>query len=632
MTQEMLKSGSWYHGIDLSPYWHSNLTATYPKNTYFIIGYIATLVGDFSIGVQWYSVLVFVFSALVIHQFVSAVLPLLLPEWERKDPKPYLPILSLLVISIPVITLHAFIRADLLMHILILSLFTLILWALNRQWDFFDGIVWSLLSFVIIWTKFTALFSLLPVLVFAFVAGFRYRSYQSSFFRGVLVVAFVWWPLLLALFMYNAWVYWHPFYPANINKFESYSITQIWELFPRILLNFIYSDAWSVAALRDIGQIPEIPKNPMFNYDRGLWYLSFLIPFAIIFVFFRVRSTKYIIGLFGVFMVTWYLVHSLDTNLLLYHRYSLYFYIVLVTIAGVALCYIPMKWLRNSIIGVILLANIIAIAPSVGAYGVKISWFLQSTLGLTGSTVCNKILFLGDISRADFRNIWNWTCNTLKNEKILLVHQAWTHYYYGRDGSNTLLYYSAQNEGNFSKYLDQEGVNYVVTANKNNLYSQYGNNEGKIYTTTHDSNDESILFCTPETPYELGKLTRIRASFELNRPRDTRAYLLLNNGEESRELTGSTLDWIPQTEELNSLCVILYDQPVDRFDRAEKYIRITSLELFDIDGKPNGVSARDLQFVNRSLEEIWLSQKGWIQVMQSNFKDLDTAIVWKRPE
>ncbi len=64
----------------------------------------------------------------------------------------------------------------------------------------------------------------------------------------------------------------HPFFPANINNFESFNFNQSLKLIPRFFLDFFYSDVANFWRITDLSLLPQFHNPSLFNYDRGFGY------------------------------------------------------------------------------------------------------------------------------------------------------------------------------------------------------------------------------------------------------------------------------------------------------------------------------------------------------------------------
>ncbi|HRI36179.1 MAG TPA: hypothetical protein PK765_03825 [bacterium] len=193
----------------------------------------------------------------------------------------------------------------------------------------------------------------------------------------------------------------------------------------------------------------------------------------------------------------------------------------------------------------------------------------------------------------------------MRDSNILLVNQVFSFYLYGRDFSNQLSAPLFFGPDEFARYLRDHRIDAVATSNKNNLYADYGTTEDSIYTSTHDSNDESVLFCD-ETPRS--DVVSLSIKYQIDRDADTMVNFGINDFESATLLDNhhEAVILLDQPTDVRNTCITIFDTPTESLDRERKTVHISAIQYTLADGTSLSGTPSDYRFQDFPIETRWL--------------------------
>ena len=197
-------------------------------------------------------------------------------------------------------------------------------------------------------------------------------------------------------------------------------------------------------------------------------------------------------------------------------------------------------------------------------------------------------------------------CNNTSNAKILLVNQVFNFYTYGKFFNNVVSNFVFQNKTDFSNFLEKNGIDYIITSNKNNLYGKFGINGNSIYMDSFTANDETLLFCSDQLRGE--KIDYFSISYKINRPLDMEVVFGVNDLSETIVLNGEKKTLLVKNKDISNMCFSLFDNPKKRFDNELKKVEDIEIIAKTLSGENKRVVVPNFRFQNYAIEDIRLGE------------------------
>jgi hypothetical protein len=197
-------------------------------------------------------------------------------------------------------------------------------------------------------------------------------------------------------------------------------------------------------------------------------------------------------------------------------------------------------------------------------------------------------------------------CNNTSNAKILLVNQVFNFYTYGKFFNNVVSNFVFQNKTDFSNFLEKNGIDYIITSNKNNLYGKFGINGNSIYMDSFSANDETLLFCSDQLKGE--KIDHFSISYKINRPLDMEVVFGVNDLSETIALNREKKTLLVKNKDISNMCFSLFDNPKKRFDNELKKVEDIEIIAKTLSGENKRVVVSNFRFQNYAIEDIRLDE------------------------
>ncbi len=617
---ELLKKWSWMSDLWLSHYWHNNIRQWYPKNLYFVIDYFFVIFKQTIVWFQVYPVFAlfwFFLSALKIFRYFF-----IKNEILNKDIALYSWVLAC---SIPVIYLHLFIKVDILF-------FSVVLLLIYNLLNFVNIYFVIILFFLILWLKIIGIYILWVIWIsfFTYLLIFERQKFKDIFkliykniFKIIIFSILIWW-IFSYSFLYNAKFNWNFFYPVNIVHFadSGWYISLFW--IRNYLRDFIFSDYWNYISLKS--WLLTYMNIWAYNYDRWLWvmWFFFIVWIILYFLFWNKKQDKTNYFIYVLWIVFVWLSFS-KLNILFWHRYQIFIYVLLTFVLVYALYSFNKKYYKFAIF-IIIWANLILSFPYIWSFAEKYYGFKQM-YKITTPNYCDKLDNIWDISRDDFRDWWKYLCKNIEKKNILTINQSFNFYLYWKNFDNNLFNELFYSKIEFENYIKEHKIDYIITWNRNNLYTKYWINKNTFYTNSTDANDEITNFCK-KSNYE--NIIWLNIDYKLTNKDDVKFNFWLNNYNNS-----FILDWkntkfsFPKTQ-INNLCLSIYDTPTKSLNNDLKKITINSLQLITESNEKINIDLTWFKFEKKAFEDYWLDDLWYKRVFSDDYNKIDYFYIWKK--
>lgn len=622
ITVELLHKWSWLSDLWLSYYWHNNIRQWYPKNLYFVMDYFFVLTKN----IIWFQIY-WIFAFLFIFFATFKLNSYLFLKNEVKNNTLTL-LTTILSLCVPVIFLHLFVKVDILFFALII-LFIYNLFIFSNIYLLI--ILWLLIIwFKILWVYFLVI-TVLSYLIYLSI--FESEKLKNIFLeinknKFKIIPFFVLFSVIfLYSFIYNQLKNWNFLYPINIIHLTNSWLQENMSVFYWIkyyLRDFIFSDYYNYFLK---SWILTYESSWMYNYDRWLWIMWFLmIVWMYLYFLFSAKKTNKLNNFVFVLILVFLVISFSKLNIIFWHRYQIFIYSLLVFLLSLNI-FLLSKNNYKYILTVIILSNIFLSLPYVWAFWEKWSWIKQ-LFSITKSDYCSKLKNIWDISRDDYRNWWKYICENVDNKNILAINQVFNFYLYWKNFNNNLfneLFYSKKD---FFDFIDSKKIDYIITSNKNNLYSEFWIFGNKFYANSTDYNDESVMFCSKTN---LKNIKKIKLDYKISWKDDIKLNFWINNYEINKVLT-----WKQTVIDLNNInitnvCLTIFDTPTKSLNNKEKSIDfIKDLTFIDWNWVKSTLQGLDFTFKETAIEDIWLKNAWYKKIFIDNFNDIDYFYLWKK--
>lgn len=614
---ELLNKWSWMSDLWLTYYWHNNIWQWYPKNLYFLIDYFFVSFWKTIIWIQVFGIFAFLFFFSVLYKIQRFLF-----EKNNINDNNLILLTSFLSLTLPVIFLHLFVKVDIVF-------FSLILLLIYNLLIFGNIFFITLLIFLIIWFKIIGIFFVWVIWISFLIYSLIYEKNNLVFFLKKISFSFILFLIsgiiiFLYSFIYNYFFHWNILYPINIIKTDNSSSNNLfWLIY--YLRDYIFNDYWNFNIKN---QILNYYNLWTYNYDRGLWIMWLIMILGIIFLWFFKKTFHKKYSFIWILLVIFLFLSFNKLNLLFWHRYQIFLYVLFIN-AFVSGLYIIFK--KNTtplyiILLIIISFNVINFYPYIWAFTQKNSW-QEQLMSLTTKNYCDKVKKIWDISRDDYRNAWNYVCDNIENKNILAINQVFNFYLYGKNFNNTLYNKVFFNKQDFYNFIMENKIDYILTSNKNNLYTKFWNDNNSFYSNSTDSNDETILFCSNQ---KYSDIKNIYIEYNIDRNDDVIYNFWINNFDKNIILNWKNNINLELNNKIENLCFMIFDNPKKSIDNKIKTIKFSNIQLINNKGARINLTTSDFSFIDYSIEDIWLIEKGYKKIFSDNFNNLDYFYIWNK--
>lgn len=614
---ELLNKWTWMSDLWLTYYWHNNIWQWYPKNLYFVIDYFFVSFEKTIIWIQAFGIFAFLFFFSVLYKVQKFLL-----EKNNINNWNITLLTTLLSLTIPVVFLHLFIKVDIVFFSLILLLIYNLL--------FFGNIFFiTVLIFLIIWFKIIGIFFVLIIWISFLIYSMIYQKNDLIDFIKKNRIHFILYfllgsPIFLYSFIYNYFYYENILYPINIIKTDNSSSGNFFWLF-YYLRDYIFNDYWNYNIKN---QILNYYNGWTYNYDRGLWIMWFLMALwvALFWIFKKNFHKSY--AFIVILLIVFLLLSFNKLNLLFWHRYQIFLYVFFVNIFVYSI-YVLLKkntYILYPLLISIIWINIISSYFYIWAFTQKKSW-QEQLVSFTTKNYCDKIKKIWDISRDDYRNGWSYICNNIKNKNILAINQVFNFYLYWKDFDNNIHNKVFFNKHDFYDFTVKNKIDYILTSNKNNLYTKFWNDNNSFYSNSTDSNDETMVFCSNQ---KYSDIKNIYIEYNIDRNDDLIYNFWINNFDKNIILNWNTKSSLNINSKIDNICFMIFDNPKKSIDNKIKTIKFNKIQLINNTGNIINLSTFDFSFIDYAIEDLWLVESGYKKIFTDNFNNLDYFYIWNK--
>lgn len=628
---ELLNKWWWLNDLWLSNYWHNNIWQWYPKNLYFVIDYFFSNIKNIIwIQIFWvFSFFAFLFSLIkIIEYFINK---------NNINNIQINYFILFLIITTPVIFLHFFVKVDtLFFSIVLLFIYNLLIFS---NLYLICILFFLIISFKITWI-FIAWIIIIAYLIYNII--FETKSIKTKikkiFNMKFILYFIITWIVFLYSFIYNQIKNWNFLYPINIIKTDN-SIYQEWNI-TFWLLNYFKDMVYSSVTNWDSMKIAvnTFYFDWIYNYDRWLWFMWILMIIWIILTFFYWKKTPKKNFFIIILLFTFITLSLTKLSILFWHRYQIFIYSLLIIISSISL----MKILKNKIYYLLTFMVLLNLYNSYWyIWAFKEKWSsLQQLSKITTRDYCEKIKYIWDISRDDYRNWWKYICENISWKNILLVNQTFNFYTYWKYFDNKIYNNVLFNKNEFEKFIKEREISYIITSNKNNLYWKFWVENNYIYKDSFDSNDETLIFCSNK---KFKNIKSIDLLYALKWNKDVEFYFWINNFSKSmllnweEKLTKNPKNIYEKNlkinlinENIENICINMFDNPKVSFDNSIKAIFFYKIEIIDKTWKKFYLDPKDFSYVDYAIEDIWLRNLWFKKIFTDNFNNLDYMYIWKK--
>ncbi len=618
ISVELLQKWSWLKNLGLTSYWHNDIWQWYPKNLYFVIDYFFANIKSI-LGIQSYWAFAFGFFCLSVSKIIIYFL-------KKNDIKnSTLSFFTLLlVVTTPVIFLHVFVKVDILFFsFVILFIYNLFIFS-NIYFLFL--LFFLIVGFKIIWIYLLWIIWIAYLLYLLIFDRNKFKEIFTQIYKNKfsisLFIVFCW--IFLYSFIFNFFEYGNLLYPINVINFDYSQSANIFFWLQSYVKDLIFSSDLNYELMKT--WVNSFIFDYTYNYNRGVWFVWIFILFWLIFYFLLKKNRRLKeINYFAILLLFTFCVISFNRlNLLFWHRYQIFIYVLLIIVSVIVFYEILNKKLLYFLLLGMIGTNIYFSYPYIWSFTKKWSWNSQIKI-FTKKNFCNKIDYLWDLARDDYRRWWKYVCENIQNTNILLINQVFNFYLYWKDFDNKLYNKIFFNKKSFSDFISKKNISYIITSNKNNLYSKFGVEKDYFYVSSHDSNDESILFCLNE---RIKNVSKIELDYVIDDAENINVNFWINNLSENKILKWKHTVFVPKTKYINNLCVSISDTPKTSLSNTIKKIRFSTMNIVKKNWKRIKILPKYFSFRDYAIEDVWLKELWYKKIFIDNFMNLDYMFIW----
>ena len=623
ITLELLNKWSWISDLWLNAYRYNDVWQRYPKNLYFVIAYFFSHIPN----IIWFQVFG-VFSFL----FFLLNTKILLSKFLKDEKNNVSDRALLLILTIPVVFLHATVKVDVLLFSLLnLFIYLLFEWGKNKN-SIFYMIFLLLLFFLIIWFKIISPFFLWVIICSFFIFQLiqngkdSFISLFSSFFKIKIIFISC---FIGCFFLYSYianWIIHGDFlYPINNVKFDDNGSKSLSFWPTHYFKDFIISNYENYSIIKNWGT--NIIFRWVYNFERWLWLMGILMVLGLILSLFHKKEREtYEIFIYIVLAI--FIFFSFNRlNILFWHRYQIFIYVLLTFIFVKKIIDIFEKKYKYIFL-VVFLCNIVIWYPYIGSFIKK--WdSLKQLFIRTRVNYCSKIDNLGDLGTNHFKKARKFFCDNISEKNIYLKRQNFNFYFYGKLFDNRLFNSIMNNKADFQKYIEKKNIQIAVTSNKNNLWGFFENNN-QSFSTNFSINDTNVLFCN-KFPFE--NIQKIHISYENIDPNDLIVNLWINDFEENLVLDKNVwdLEYSLQSNSIRNICFNLMNVHKRTVDADIEVIKFLKLYLIWLNWEKIILKTEDFSLENYEIEDKWLEQLWFNVIFTEDYLD-DKVFIRKKKD
>lgn len=274
----------------------------------------------------------------------------------------------------------------------------------------------------------------------------------------------------------------------------------------------------------------------------------------------------------------------------------------------------------------VFLLNISLLVPFIWWFWEKWSWVNQ-LYNKTSSDFCDKIMHIWDISRDDYRSWWKYICQNIENKNILSINQVFNFYLYWKNFDNKIYNKLFFNKDEFLNFLKNYDINYIITSNKNNLYSNFWIDKNKFFANSTDYNDESTMFCKN---IDYKDIVWVDLKYSLEWTNDVIFNFWINDFEKNIILKWDKTSLKFNEIDIKNLCLTIFDTPKKSLNNKTKYVKFDNIELKKSDWNKIKIDISWFSFRDYAIEDVWLFKNWYKKIYVTESNEIDYFYLWSK--